>query len=88
MIIVMMMVVMVWAVIMCIKGKWNLYCSLSDLYSDEEISVSVSGLFFCLTYTVLLATTIYYLNQIVCNFDLRRLFYSRQCFKSICYSSA
>ena len=61
---------------------------LSDLYSDEEISVSVSGLFFCLTYTVLLATTIYYLNQIVCNFDLRRLFYSRQCFKSICYSSA
>ena len=62
--------------------------SLSDLYSDEEISVSVSGLFFCLTYTILLATTIYYLNQIVCNFDLRRLFYSRQCFKSICYSSA
>ena len=48
----------------------------SNLYSDEEISVSVSGPSSCPTYTVLLATT-YYPNQIVYDFDLRRLFYFR-----------
>ena len=48
----------------------------SNLYSDEEISVSVSRPSSCPTYTVLLATT-YYSNQIVCDFDLRRLFYFR-----------
>jgi len=51
--------------------------SPSDLYSNEEISVSVSGPSSCPTYTVLLATTTYCLNQIICNFNLRRSFYSR-----------
>ena len=62
--------------------------SPSNLYSDKEISVSVSGPSSCPIYTVLLTTTNYCPNQIVCDFDLRRLFYSRQCFKSICHFSA
>jgi len=62
--------------------------SPSDSYSDKEISVSVSRPSSCSTYTILLTITTYYLNQIVCDFDLRRSFYSRQCFKSVCHSFA
>ena len=62
--------------------------SPSDSYSDKEISISVSGPSSCPTYIILLTTTTYYLNQIVCDFDLRRSFYSRQYFKSVCHSFA
>ena len=51
--------------------------SPSNLYSDKEISVSTSGPSSCPTYTILLTTTNYCPNQIICNFDLRRSFYSR-----------
>jgi len=62
---------------------------LSNLYSKlDEISVSGSRPSSCPAYTILLTTFYYFLSQVVCNFDLRRLFYSRQCFKSICCSSA
>ena len=61
---------------------------LSDLYSEDKISVGDSKPSTCPAYTVLLTISDYCLNQIVCDFDLRRSFYSKQCFKSICYSSA
>ena len=51
--------------------------SPSNLYSDKEISVSASGPSSYPTYTILLTTTNYCPNQIICNFDLRRSFYSR-----------
>ena len=60
---------------------------LSNLYLElEEISVSVSGLSSCLTLHCLLTTTDYYLNGKVNNFDLRKLFYSKQDFKNTYYS--
>ena len=51
--------------------------SPSNLYSDKEVSVSASGPSSYSTYTILLTTTNYCPNQIICNFDLRRSFYSR-----------
>ena len=59
--------------------------SLSNSYSDNEISVSNSRYSSCSAYTVtdyfaLLTTNLYY------NFGLRRPFYSKQYLKAHCYS--
>ena len=64
--------------------------SLSNLYSDKSILISTSRpssypILHCLLTTY---STNYCLNQTVCNFDLRKLFYSRQDFKSTCCFSA
>jgi len=61
--------------------------SLSNLYSNDEISVSNSRYSFCPAYTVTnyftLLTTNLYLN-----FGLRKPFYSKQHLKAYCYFSA
>jgi len=64
--------------------------SLSDLYSKPDlILVNTSGpssnsTSYCLLTTCL---TNYCLNEIVNDFDLRRSFFSKQCFKNNCCSS-
>jgi len=64
--------------------------SLSDLYSeDEEISVYDSRPSSSPAYTITdYLSTDYCLNEIVNDFVLRRIFYSKQGFKNTCYSSA
>jgi len=62
---------------------------LSDLYlALEAISVSVIRLSSCLMSHYLLATIDYYSKEKVTDFGLRRLFYSKQGLKDICYSLA
>ena len=62
--------------------------SLSVSYfEDDSISVCDSRLLFVLP-TQLLTTSDYCPNRMVNNFGLRRLFYSKRCFKNDCYSSA
>ena len=64
---------------------------LSDSYSELEIiSISDSGLSSCsiLHFLPTTSTTNYYLKENVNDFDLRRLFYSRQDIKNICHSPA
>ena len=61
--------------------------SLSNSYFEDKISVGNSRLSSCPAYTSLLTTSDYCLNQIVCNFNLRRSFYSRQYFKNFYHSS-
>ena len=51
--------------------------SLFNLYSEDEISVDDSRPSSCPAYIILLTTSGYYLNPIVYDFDLRRLFYSK-----------
>jgi len=59
---------------------------LSDLYSDDDsISVCDSRPSSCPAYTI---TGYYCSNRMVNNFDLRRLFYSKQCYKNDRCSSA
>jgi len=62
--------------------------SPSDLYSDNEISVSDSRYSPCPTYTdtdyFALLTTVTNVND----FGLRRPFYSKRCYKNNCCSSA
>ena len=64
--------------------------SLSDSYSkDEEISVCDSGPSSSPIYTITdYLSTGYCSKEKVYNVDLRKLFYSKQGFKNICYSSA
>ena len=65
--------------------------SLSNLYSElEAISISTSKLssypiLYCLLTTYI---TNYCPNKNVNDFVLRKIFYSKQCFKNDCYSSA
>jgi len=63
---------------------------LLDSYSeDEEISVCDSGLSSSPAYTITdYLSTGYCPKEKVYDVDLRRSFYSKQCFKNICYSSA
>jgi len=64
--------------------------SLSGSYSLlESILVSVSGPSSCPTlhFALTTLTTNYCPKEIVNNFGLRRLFYSKQDFKNVCYSS-
>ena len=63
--------------------------SVSNSYSELDIfSIITSGtLLVCLTLSTNYFPTNYYLNQIVNNFDLKRLFYSRQSLKGSCCSS-
>ena len=57
--------------------------SLSDLYSeDDSILISDSRPSLSLAYTA----TNYYLKKSVCNFVLRRMFYSKQGLKDTCCS--
>ena len=56
----------------------------SNLYSDNEISVSDSRYSSCPVYT----DTDYCLKENVNDFVLREMFYSKQGFKNTCYSSA
>ena len=63
---------------------------LSDLYLKLDIiSVSTSKLSSCsISYCLLITYSInYYLKRRVNNFGLRRLFYSKQDLKNVCYSS-
>ena len=65
------------------KGRAELVLfSLSDLYSeDKEISVCDSRSSSSPTYTITdYLSTSYYPKKNICDFDLRRLFYSRQLF--------
>jgi len=67
------------------KGRVELVLvSLSDSYSeDEEISVCDSGPSLSPTYTITdYLSTGYCSKENVCNFDLRRSFYSKQGFKN------
>jgi len=58
--------------------------SPSDLYSNNEISVNDSRYSSCPAYT----DTDYCFKENVNNFGLRRPFYSKQCYKNDCCSSA
>ena len=64
--------------------------SLSDLYSEyEEISVCDSRPSSSPAYTITdYLSTSYCTNGNIYYFVLRRMFYSKQCFKNDCYSFA
>ena len=73
------------------KGRADpVLVSLSDSYSeDKEISVCDSRLSSSPTYTITdYLSTGYCPNGNVCYFVLRRMFYSKQCFKNDRCSSA
>jgi len=73
------------------NGEKLVLALLSDSYLElEAISVSTSGPSSCPTlYYLLITFTInYYLKKDVNDFDLKRLFYSKQDLKNTCYSLA
>ena len=59
-----------------------------DLYSDDKIFISGSRLSFCPAYTFYKLPLITAIIELVNDFDLRRLFYSRQSLKGTYHSSA
>ena len=69
------------------NGEEVVLASLFNSYLElDTIFVSTSGPSFYLFTDYLI--TDYYSNGSVNDFDLRRLFYSKQDFKNACYSSA
>ena len=70
------------------KEKELVLVSLSELYSKlDTISIDTSNTFLSVSYCPLtILTTDYYFKKNVNNFNLRRLFYSKQHFKSSCCS--
>jgi len=70
------------------NGKELMLASLSNLYLKlEVILINTSRPSFCfiLYYLLTTYTTNYCLKENVNNFDLRRLFYSKQDLKDACY---
>ena len=80
---------MIVVMVICIRGEQNLcwFYSLSCILKMTVTLCVIAGPLLVLS-TQLLTTSDYCPNRMVNNFGLRRPFYSKQCFKNDCCSSA
>ena len=85
----MIVVVVMVVIVICIRGEQNpcWFHSLSHILKMTVSLYVIAGPLLVLP-TQLLTSSDYCPNRMVNNFGLRRLFYSKRCFKNDCYSSA